>query len=122
MRPVSPALTFAGVLVTVAGFVVILVTWGKVAALTAVPLQMPYLLSGGLTGLGLILSGLTMISVNAKRIDASARARQLGQLREVMAEIKSLLEEPAADGAPPATSAAETPEDQTDQLPRVNIS
>ena len=95
MRPVSPALTFAGIVVTVAGFVVILATWGRVAALTAVPLQLPYLLSGGLTGLGLILSGLTMINVNAKRIDASSRARQLGQLAEVMAEIKELLTEPA---------------------------
>lgn len=120
MRPVSPVLTFVGIAVVVAGFVVLLVTWGKVGALTAVPLQLPYLVSGGLTGLGLILSGLTMVSVNTKRIDAAARARQLGQLREVMAEIKTLLGEPQPEPEPaPADSPAE---DQTEQLPPVNVS
>lgn len=119
MRPVSPILTYAGILVTVVGFAVILLTWGKVAALTAVPLQLPYLLSGGLTGLGLILCGLTMVNVNAKRQDASARARQMGQLREVMGEIKDLLVDPvAADGQ---TAAEQVPEDHTDQLPRINV-
>lgn len=99
MRPVSPILTYLGIALAVAGFVVILLAWGRVAGQTAVPLQMPYLLSGGLTGLGLILSGLTLINVNVKRQDASARARQLGQVREVLAEIKALLagETPAAE-------------------------
>ena len=86
MKPVQPTLTYAGIVIVAAGFGVIMFSWGKVAALTAVPLQLPYLLSGGLVGLGLILSGLTLVNINAKRQDAAARERQLGQVREVMAE------------------------------------
>lgn len=114
MRPVSPTLTYIGIVVAAAGFVVLLVTWGKVGALTAVPLQMPYLLSGGLGGIGLVMTGLTLISVNAKRQDASARERQLGQLREVLAEIKALL---AGEPAPAESEHA----DPTEPIPPVSV-
>lgn len=107
MRPVSPILTYIGIAVAAAGFVVIWIAWGEVSAQTAVPLQMPYLLSGGLTGLSLVLAGLTMISINAKRQDASARERQLGQLREVLTEIRSLI---AGDAATDAGAAADVTE------------
>ena len=63
MKPVRPTLTYLGIAVVAAGFVVILITWGKVGAITAVPLQMPYLLSGGLVGLGLIIGGFAMIGM-----------------------------------------------------------
>ena len=114
MRPVSPILTYLGILVTAAGFVVILLAWGRVAGQTAVPLQMPYLLSGGLTGLGLILIGVTLINVNVKRQDAAARERQMGQLREVLGEIKSLL---ATGEAVPESPEAKA--DQTEPIPPV---
>ena len=115
MKPVRPTLTYIGIAIAAAGFGVIMFTWGKVAALTAVPLQMPYLLSGGLVGIGLVMRGLTLISVNAKRMDAAARERQLGQVREVLAEIKSLLagDEPPAQEEPPKA-------DATEPIPAVN--
>lgn len=113
MRPVSPILTYLGILVVTAGFVVVLVTWGIVAGMTAVPLQLPYLLSGGLTGLGLIVVGVTLINVNVKRQDAAARERQMGQLREVLGEIKSLL----ATGE--ATPELPAPADETEPIPPV---
>ena len=134
MRPVSPILTYVGIVVAAAGFVVIMITWGKVGALTVVPFQMPYLLSGGLVGLGLIMTGLTLISVNAKRQDASARERQLGQVREVLVEIKSLLvgEQPAAEGQTAADQPAAEPQpastaedaeqaDSTEPIPPVTV-
>lgn len=110
MKPVRPTLTYLGIAVAAAGFVVILITWGEVGALTAVPLQMPYLLSGGLVGLGLIMTGLTLISVNAKRMDAAARERQLGQVREVLSEIKLLL---AGDATPTETETPPTADTET---------
>jgi hypothetical protein len=117
MRPVRPTMTYAGIVVAAAGFVVIMYTWGKVAALTVVPLQMPYLISGGLVGMGLILTGLTLVNINAKRQDASARERQLGQLREVLAEIKGLL----AGDAPPAPADPPPPQaDPTEPIGPVN--
>lgn len=122
MRPVSPILTYVGIAVAAAGFVVIMITWGKVGALTVVPFQMPYLLSGGLVGLCLVMTGLTLISVNAKRQDASARERQLGQVREVLVEIKSLLagDQPSAEPQAAASSDGEKA-DPTEPIPPVTV-
>lgn len=116
MKPVRATLTYLGIAVVAAGFAVILVTWGIVAGMTAVPLQLPYLLSGGLTGIGLVMTGLTVVSVNAKRLDAAARQRQLGQVREVLAEIKSLLVE-----GPPAADAAPSAADSTEPIPPLKV-
>jgi NADH:ubiquinone oxidoreductase subunit 6 (subunit J) len=122
MRPVSPILTYVGIVIAAAGFVLIMFTWGKVGALTDVPLQMPYLLSGGLVGLGLVMTGLTLISVNAKRQDASARERQLGQLREVLVEIKTLLVgEQSAAVARPAGQVPIEQADPTEPIPPVTV-
>lgn len=117
MRPVRPTLTYVGIAVVAVGFATIMYTWGKVAALTVVPLQMPYLVSGGLVGIGLVLTGLTLVNINAKRQDASARERQLGQVREVLTEIKALL----ADEPPPG---AEEPAaaDTTEPIPPISVS
>lgn len=95
-------------------------TWGEVGALVNVGLQMPYLLSGGLVGLGLILTGLTLVNINAKRQDAAARERQLGQVREVLVEVKALLAGDAPDG-PSQTSEPQQPAaDPTEPIPPVN--
>lgn len=123
MRPVGPALTYVGIAVVAAGFGVIMFTWGEVAALTNVGLQMPYVLSGGLIGLGLILTGLTLVNINAKRQDAAARERQLGQVREVLGEVKALLagEAPAEPAQPPGPQQPEQPAaDPTEPIPPVN--
>lgn len=114
MRPVGSTLTYVGLAIVVAGFVLILFSWGKVAGQTSVPFQLPYLVSGGLTGLGLIMAGLTLVNIQAKRQDAAARERQMAHLREVLDQIQAVL---AADPAeqPPAADAA----DDTDALPTV---
>lgn len=110
MRPVRPTMTLVGIGVAAAGFVLILFAWGKVAALTAVPLQLPYLISGGLTGLGLVMLGVTLVNVQAKREDAAYRDRQMAQLAEALAEITTLL------GGVPSAGKADTG-DATEQLP-----
>lgn len=127
MKPVRPTLTYVGIAVAAAGFAMIMYTWGEVAALTVVPYQMPYLVSGGLVGLGLILVGLTLVNINAKRQDGAARQRQLGQVREVLLEIKALLAgEPAPDeqaSGDDAASAGDTPRaDPTEPIPPVTVS
>lgn len=100
-RPVGPALTYAGVALVVAGFVLILYTWGRVAGLANVALQLPYVVSGGLSALALILTGLTLVIVNAKRQDLSAAERELTHLRDAVAELTVLLGAPArADALP----------------------
>ena len=75
-------LSWIGVVLALAGFVLIAVGWGQVAGETEVYLQLPYLVSAGLTGLGLIMVGVTLINLSAKQRDARrARPtdRQVGQ-------------------------------------------
>lgn len=108
----TPALTHIGIALTAGGFALIAFTWGKVAALTSVALQLPYLVSGGLTALGLIMAGVTLVNVQAKRNDAATRDRHMQQLTEVLAEIRALLR--SEDVAAPAAQARN---EVTDQLP-----
>ena len=91
LRGGTPALTYIGVGVAVLGFVLILVAWGQVAGETQVYLQVPYLVSAGLCGIGLVMVGLTIVNVAAKQRDADARDRQMDQLVSILDELKSAL-------------------------------
>lgn len=89
----SPAPTFIGVGVAIAGFVLIMIAWGQVAGETQVYLQMPYLVSAGLTGLALVMVGLTIVNVAAKQRDAVDRDRQIDQLVSILGELKATMDE-----------------------------
>jgi hypothetical protein len=93
LRAGAPAQTYNGVGVAVLGFVLILVAWGQVAGETQVYLQVPYLVSAGLTGLGLVMVGLTIVNVAAKQRDAADRDRQMDQLVSILDELRGALEE-----------------------------
>jgi len=88
LSPASTVPTFIGLAVVVAGFALIGYAWGRVAALTSVALQLPYLVSAGCTGLGLVVVGVTVIAVHARRQDAAARARQVELLADLVAELR----------------------------------
>ena len=90
--PTSPALTWIGLGIAALGFLVIALTWGKVAALLDVSLQMPYVVSGGLTGLGLVMVGMTVVHVAARKQDAAERTRQVEELQAVLRELRETLE------------------------------
>jgi hypothetical protein len=93
LRGSSPAPTFIGIGVAIVGFVLILVAWGQVAGETQVSLQLPYLVSAGLTGLALVMVGLTVVSVAAEQRDAAARDRQIDQLVSILGELKTAFAE-----------------------------
>ena len=93
--PDSPALTWIGLGVAAAGFALIAFSWGKVAALLDVSLQLPYVVSGGLTGLALVMVGMTIVNVAARRQDAAARAGEVEALRAVLGELRETLERQA---------------------------
>ena len=90
--PTSPTLTWIGLGLAALGFLVIAYAWGKVAALLDVSLQMPYVVSGGLSGLGLVMVGMTVVNVAARRHDAAERARQAEELQAVLRELRETLE------------------------------
>lgn len=81
-----------GLLLTAGGFGLIAFTWGKTAALINVAEQIPYLVSGGLSGLGLILLGLLIVNLSAKRREAAERARQLEEVRDAIVQLRTTLE------------------------------
>lgn len=77
---------------TMVGFVLIAIAWRQVAAETNVALQLPYLVSGGLTGLALVMVGVTVINVAAKRRDAVLREQQTALLADAVAELSAALD------------------------------
>ncbi len=92
LRPLSPVPTYLGIAVTVLGFVLVMIAWGQTAGETNVALQVPYLISAGLTGLGFVLVGLTIVNVAAKRRDALLREQQMQLLSDALRELSAALE------------------------------
>ena len=85
--------TWIGIGLSTVGLVLLVVAWGRTAGLTLVALQIPYLVSAGFTGVALVLVGLTVVNIDAKRSDAAERTRQLAELRGLLAELRSSVEE-----------------------------
>lgn len=77
----------AGVALVVAGFIALFLAWNGAAGVDHVEGQLPYLISGGLSGLGLIGSGLTVINVQARRGDQADLLAALSQLTEAVEEL-----------------------------------
>lgn len=85
-----------GLTVVVGGFVAIFFSWSKVAGLTNVAQQVPYLVSSGLLGLALVIAGAAIVDVFVRRWDSGERKAQITQLTEVLSEVRELLDvEPA---------------------------
>ena len=93
LSALSPVPTYLGIAVAAAGFVLIAYAWSKVAGIADnVALQMPYLVSGGLTGLGLVMVGVTIVNVAAKRRDAQLRQQQTQLLADALHELRAALD------------------------------
>lgn len=91
--PDSTAPTYAGVLVAAVGFGLIGLAWSEIAGQSNVALQMPYLVSAGITGLALVMVGLLIVSVAAKRQDGAARARQNEMLADAVTQLRLTIEQ-----------------------------
>ena len=91
--PASLIPTYAGVVIALVGFALIGYCWAKVAGLVDVWRQMPYVVSAGLPGLGLVMTGLIVINVSARRQDGAARARQLATLTDALRELQRTIDQ-----------------------------
>jgi hypothetical protein len=94
LRAGTPAWTWLGVALAGLGFVLLAVGWGQVAGETQLYLQMPYVVSAAMAGLGVIMVGLTMLNIAARQQDAHARDRQMEQLLAAIDELQELLAQP----------------------------
>jgi hypothetical protein len=79
---VNRRLTLLGWAVITAGFVAIGVAWGQVQGTHVVAVQLSYMTSGGLTGLGLILLGTALI-----------RGDDLKAIREGVEELRDRIDD-----------------------------
>ena len=93
VRAIPHLATWVGIGLSSIGFVLLIVAWGRTAGLLNVALQVPYLVSAGFTGVALVLVGLTVVNIDAKRSDAAERTRQLTELRGLLAELRTTVEE-----------------------------
>ncbi len=75
----------AGVLLVVAGFIALFLAWNGAANKDYVEGQLPYVISGGLVGMGLIGAGLTVVNVQARRQDQAELIAKLDELTEALA-------------------------------------
>jgi hypothetical protein len=92
LRPLSPTLTIIGLAVIAVGLVLIGIAWRQVALETQVALQLPYLVSGGLFGLALVIVGSTVVVVASKRRDCALREQHTALLADALAELRVGLE------------------------------
>lgn len=74
----------AGIGLAIAGFLLIFLGWNGAATYDRIPTQFPYLISGGLAGLALIVIASALIIVNAQRQDRAALLNGLAELKEAM--------------------------------------
>lgn len=73
-------ISILGLVFATAGFVVIGLGWNGMASVACPDCQLPYLLSGGATGLGLVVFGSAMLVIGrlrAERIKTDARVEEL---------------------------------------------
>ncbi len=76
-----------GVGLAIAGFLLIFLGWNGAATYDRSPAQFPYLISGGLAGLALVVLAAALLVVNAQRQDRAALLNGLAELKEAMERI-----------------------------------
>jgi hypothetical protein len=86
--PDSRAVVYLGLVLVVFGFAVIAFAWSKVAGTLSVPLQIPYIASGGFAGLALVIIGIGVLSIGVKRRENFDRVRELEKLSTTMESIR----------------------------------
>jgi hypothetical protein len=93
LRGVPNLGTWLGVVLSAGGLVLIAIAWGRTAGQSNVALQVPYVVSAAFTGLGLVVIGLAVVSISAKRADSEERMRQIRELREALADLRQTLDD-----------------------------
>jgi hypothetical protein len=83
----SSAPVYAGVGLIAFGLALVAYTWLRVADLASVPLQLPWVASGGFTGVGLVVIGSLLVNVSVKRRESAERRRQIEELAQLVAAL-----------------------------------
>lgn len=79
---------WVGLVVAALGFGAIFYSWVKVAGMLEVGRQMPYVVSGAMTGLGLVVVGIAVIDMAVRRQDRGERRQQMALLQTLLEELR----------------------------------
>ena len=88
-----------GIALGVVGLFLVFLGWNGAASYDRVPAQFPYLISGGIAGLSLVVLGAAMIIVQNARKDSAA-------LQQAVAELRGAVEKLAGGGGDAGAAAA----------------
>ena len=93
---VSSSPVSVGVLLVALGFIAMFLAWNGAADKDFISGQLPYVISGGMVGLALVGSGLTVINVQARRADQAELINRLEAMLETRdAHIQEVAARPA---------------------------
>lgn len=95
-----------GLILAIAGFVAIFFGWNGAAGVDREPAQIPYLLSAGAVGIGLIVLGAALIVSESNRRDRSVLERQLEELNASIARLAAATSAVAGNGHSTTQTAA----------------
>lgn len=90
--PITLSSWIAGAMIAGA-FVAFFLAWRGVAATLAVPLQLPYFVSGGIAGMTLLVVGVALLLAQSRR---RRHMRECRRLEQVLVEANELLDVVAA--------------------------
>jgi hypothetical protein len=95
-----------GIVYCLAGFVLVFLGWNGAASNDRVEAQMPYLISGGIAGLGLIVVGAGLMVANSLRNDRVELRAAIDDLRDAVAASGAARGGVAATATPTGASGA----------------
>lgn len=90
----NPTATYVGISLCVVGFSLIAIAWNGASELDFIQGQFPFFISGGLTGIGLIIVGVAIMVIETMRRDAELRAIEIGRLSASLAALNGELSPP----------------------------
>lgn len=95
-----------GLGLAVLGFIVIFLGWNGSASVNREPAQIPYLLSAGAVGIGLVVLGAAMLVAESNRRDRAVLERQLIELNAAVARLAAATSAVAGNGHAAAPAVA----------------
>ena len=100
MRGPARFATYIGRILMFVGFLMIVIAWDGAASLDFIQGQFPYLLSGGVPGLALIVVGAGLEYIQATRQMTAERAKQMAELNLSVVKLVGFMKDPATTTAP----------------------
>lgn len=90
----NPTATYVGIALCVIGFTMIALAWNGAAELDFIQGQFPFFISGGLTGIGLIIVGVTIMVIETMRRDGELRTLEIERLTASIAVLTKEMSPP----------------------------